>query len=99
MAKQISYLPVEERIISEPEEGWIELGLRKELISISADGNRINYRCGHRDGTFSDNYRDPEEKVRAEFFVELVERYQYRPELIDFEAEVPRREPKDWAKR
>lgn len=97
MAKQVSYLPVEERIVSEPEEGWVELGRRKELISISADGNRITYRCGHRGGTFSDNYRDPEEKVRAEFFVELVERYQYRPECIDFEVETPRREPRDYA--
>jgi len=97
MAKQISYLPLEERIVAEPEEGWIERGLRKELFSISADGSRITYRCGHRNGTFSDNYQDPEEKVRAGFFVELVERYQYRPELIDFEVEVPRREPKDKA--
>ena len=97
MAKQISYLPVEERIVSEPEEGWIERGLRKEWISISADGNRITYRCGRQRGTFSDNYRDPEEKVRAEFFVELVEHYQYRPELIDFEVETPRREPRDYA--
>jgi len=97
MAKQISYLPVEERIVAEPEEGWLELGRRKELFSISADGNRITYRCGHRGGAFSDNYRDPEEQVRAKFFAELVERYQYRPELIDFEVEVPRREPKDKA--
>ena len=97
MAKQVSYWPREERIAAEPEEGWIERGLRKELINIIADGSRVIYRCGHRGGTFSDNYRDPEEKVRAEFFVELVERYQYRPERIDFEVEVPRREPKDKA--
>lgn len=97
MAKQIKYPLLEERIVTEPEEGWIEQGQRKELISISADGKRITYRCGHRDGTFSDNYRDPEEKVRAEFFVELVERYQYRPERIGFEVETPRRKPEDSA--
>ena len=97
MAKQVSYLPLEERIVAEPEEGWIEQGLRKELISLSTDGSRITYRCGHRGGAFSDNYRDPEEKVRAEFFVELVERYQYQRERIDFEVETPRRKPEDSA--
>jgi len=97
MAKQISYLPGEERIAADSEEDWIERGQRKDLIKIIADGSRIIYRCGRQGGTFSDNYRDPEEKVRAEFFVELVEHYQYRPERIDFEVEVPRRTPKDKA--
>jgi type I restriction enzyme M protein len=97
MARKVSYLPLEGRVVAEPEEGWIERGRRKELINILVDGSRVIYRCGHRGGTFSDNYQDPEEKVRAEFFVELVERYQYPPERIDFEVEVPRREPKDKA--
>jgi type I restriction enzyme M protein len=40
---------------------------------------------------------DPEERVRAEFCVELVGRYGYPKERIDLEVEVPRREPKDKA--
>jgi type I restriction enzyme M protein len=97
MTKKSSYPSHTEHSGAEPEGGWIEHGLRRELINIIADGSRITYECGHHGSAFSDNYRDPEEKVRAAFFVELVEHYQYRPERIDFEVEVPRREPSDSA--
>jgi len=79
------------------QEDWVERGQSKKLIRFVAEGRDVVYRCGHQGGTFSDDYRDPEEKVRAGFFAELVQCYQYPPERIDFEVEVPRREPKDRA--
>ncbi len=45
----------------------------------------------------SERWSDPEEKVRAEFWAELIYKYQYRPERIGFEVKVPRRTPHDLA--
>ncbi|MGD0650281.1 MAG: N-6 DNA methylase [Verrucomicrobiia bacterium] len=40
---------------------------------------------------------DPEEAVRVAFYLELVEKYRYKPQRLDLEVEVPRRTPKDRA--
>ena len=54
---------------------------------------RIHYiAAGH-----SERWTDPEEKVRAELWAELVYKYEYDPELIGFEVNVPRRTPNDYA--
>ena len=45
----------------------------------------------------SENFSDPEEKVRAEFWAELIYRYQYEPLLIGIEITVPDRTPSDRA--
>lgn len=45
----------------------------------------------------SERWADPEEKVRAEFWAELIYKYEYRPERIRFEVQVPRRTPNDHA--
>lgn len=45
----------------------------------------------------SEIYDDPEEKVRAEFWAELIYRYGYKPERIGVEVTVPDRTPKDAA--
>lgn len=45
----------------------------------------------------SERYSDPEEKVRAEFWADLVYQYEYRPERMRFEVKVPRRTPNDLA--
>src|SRR5262249_42418995 len=42
-------------------------------------------------------YADPEEKVRAEFWAELIYRYGYEPTRIDVETTVPDRKPSDHA--
>src|SRR5258708_2260827 len=44
-----------------------------------------------------ERWADPEEKVRAEFWAELIYKYEYRPERIRFEVKVPRRTPNDLA--
>jgi type I restriction enzyme M protein len=45
----------------------------------------------------SERYGDPEEKVRAEFWAELIYRYQYEPMRIGIEITVPDRTPSDRA--
>ncbi len=56
-------------------------------------GERVTYVAADR----SEYYRDPEEKVRAEFWAELIFRYQYPPERLGVEITVPDRTPKDAA--
>ena len=43
------------------------------------------------------NYAGPEERIRAELWAELVTHYQYPPNRIRFEVNVPRRTPNDFA--
>ena len=45
----------------------------------------------------SEKWSDPEEKVRAAYFAELIYRYGYRPECIGVEVTVPDRTPADRA--
>jgi len=45
----------------------------------------------------TERFSDPEEQVRAEFWAELIYRYEYKPQLIGFEVTVPRRTPADKA--
>lgn len=44
-----------------------------------------------------ENYEDPEEKVRAEFFAELIYKYEYPVNRIKVEVVVPDRLPTDRA--
>jgi type I restriction enzyme M protein len=62
---------------------------------IAGDGKteRIQYLAADH----SERWADPEEKVRAEFWAELIYKYEYRPERIRFEVRVPRRTPNDLA--
>lgn len=45
----------------------------------------------------SERWSDPEEKVRAEFYAELIYRYSYSPDRIGVEITVPDRSPNDFA--
>ncbi|MFZ1574246.1 MAG: type I restriction enzyme HsdR N-terminal domain-containing protein [Chromatiaceae bacterium] len=45
----------------------------------------------------AEKYGDPEEKVRAAYFAELIYRYGYSPECIGVEVTVPDRTPVDRA--
>jgi type I restriction enzyme M protein len=44
-----------------------------------------------------ERWSDPEEKVRAEFWAELIYKYDYSPDRIRLEVNVPRRTPNDYA--
>jgi len=72
---------------------YIKNGIEKGYISITADNKKITYT--HQGKTYK--FTDPEEIVRAEYYIELIEMYQYQPQRIDFEIIVPRRTPSDLA--
>lgn len=72
----------------------IQRGIDKKIITVTADGNKINYHC-RRD--YSTSFKNPEEKVRASYFCELALDYDYPTKNIDIEVIVPRRTPEDRA--
>jgi len=65
----------------------IEEAIKKGIIKIKDD--KVIYPNGK-----SYNFKDPEEKVRARVFIELVEKYKYSEKRLDTEVTGPRREPK-----
>jgi type I restriction enzyme M protein len=75
---------------AKPEEGLLDIGELKGYISISRDRGRITYAATGK----SYSFKDPEEAVRAQLYVELIEKYKYPPDRIDTEIQPPRREPK-----
>ena len=72
----------------------IDKGQKAGIISFNEDNSRITYHC-NRD--YPTSFKNPEEKVRASYFVELVQTYQYPQKRIDIEITVPRRTPEDRA--
>ena len=74
---------------------YLERAIQDGLASISGEGKkqRIHYHAVDH----SERYSDPEEKVRAEYWAELIYRYDYKPEFIGIELTVPDRVPGDRA--
>ena len=60
-------------------------------------GEGKNERIIYVNANHSERWADPEEKIRAEFWAELIYKYEYRPERMRFEVRVPRRTPNDLA--
>lgn len=74
---------------------YLEQAVVDGLVSISGEGKKQNIHylaVDHRE-----RLTDPEEKIRAEYWAELVYRYGYRPENIGIELTVPNRVPGDRA--
>jgi len=91
MPKNLYEAP-KERVRIEFFEQYIAVGQDKKLIEIGAD-DRVKYTAQNK----RYNFRDPEEKVRASFYVELIEKYKYPPNRLGLEEPVPRRKPEDKA--
>ena len=72
---------------------FVRIGERKGYIQILDDGTTIRYVAIDKKYRFT----NPEEQVRAGYYVELIERYQYPKSRIDLEVKVPRRRPSDYA--
>lgn len=72
----------------------IQRGIDRGIITLSNEDAKITYHC-KRDYTTS--FKNPEEKVRASYFCELVMDYDYSAKNIDIEVTVPRRTPQDRA--
>ena len=74
---------------------YIDRAIADGHAEIVGDGRsqRICYvAVGHME-----RYADPEEQVRAELWAELIYKYEYSPERLQFEVNVPRRTPNDFA--
>ena len=61
----------------------IERGKQEGLISFTDDNARISYHCSRE---YSTSFKNPEETVRASYFVELVLDYKYQQKQIDIEV-------------
>ena len=74
---------------------YLKQAIADGLVKFTGEGKteRIQYVTA----AHSERWADPEEKVRAEFWAELIYKYEYRPERIRFEVKVPRRTPNDLA--
>ncbi|MDJ0531799.1 MAG: N-6 DNA methylase [Xenococcaceae cyanobacterium MO_207.B15] len=74
---------------------YLERALNDGYAEIVDEGKkqRIIYKAVDH----SERYSDPEERVRAEFWAELIYRYQYEPQKIGIEITVPDRTPSDRA--
>ncbi|OPX25360.1 MAG: hypothetical protein B1H05_03980, partial [Candidatus Cloacimonas sp. 4484_140] len=82
MSKILYEEKVKEEIKAEPEE-FLLTGVDKKIIFFDKKKNKITY--NEIDKTYS--FKNPEEKVRASFYVELIERYKYSKKLICLEVE------------
>ena len=80
---------------SQQPQTYLERALQDGLAELSGEGRfeRIRYVVANH----SERWSDPEEKVRAELWAELIYKYEYPPERIGFEVNVPRRTPGDRA--
>ena len=72
---------------------FLKIGEQKGYIKLIDEGTRIHYIAPDKKYKFT----DPEEQVRARYYVELIERYQYPETRFDLEVTVPRRTPSDFA--
>ena len=76
-------------------ESFTDRALRAGHLHIDSQGrfSKIVYVADAR----RERWSDPEEKVRAEFYAELIYRYGYAPQRIGVEVTVPDRSPSDYA--
>ena len=83
------YKPKGEKLVK-PEEVLLDIGQSKGYITIIREQGRITYNATGK----SYSFKDPEETIRAQVYLELIEKYKYPANRIDTEIEPPRREPK-----
>ena len=78
-----------------PQPPFLEYAIDDGLVTFSGEGKteRIHY----VDAKHSERWNDPEEKVRAELWAELIFKYGDRSDRIRFEVRVRRRKPNDFA--
>lgn len=72
---------------------FLHIGEQKGYIELLNEGTTIRYIAPDKKYRFT----NPEEQVRARFYVELIELFQYPENRIDLEVTVPRRTPSDRA--
>jgi len=82
------YKPQKEKIGADSERVLLD-GVGRGYFSFTADRSKINYIASSK----KYNFNDPEEKVRAEYYYDLLEKYKYSTSRIEFEVEMPDRTP------
>lgn len=82
-----NYKPIKEKVITGEKSPLLKIGEEKRYISVSRDGSKITYLAQN----FTDSFSDPEEKVRAELYVDLIEKYKYKPNKNIIELEKHRK--------
>ncbi len=70
---------------------FLHIGEQKGYIEFLNERTTIHYVAPDKKYKFT----DPEEQIRARFYVELIEHFQYSENRIDLEVRVPRRIPSD----
>lgn len=78
-----NYKPLKEKITTGEKSPLVKSGEEKGYFSISRDGSKITYLAQG----YTDNFLDPEEQVRAELYVDLIEKYKYKPDKNILELE------------
>jgi len=76
-----NYKPPKEEITTGEKTQLIKFGEEKGYISISRDGSKITYLSQN----YTDDFTDPEERVRAELYIDLTEKYKYKSDNIGIE--------------
>ena len=79
----MSYTPYLSRALNDKHAVMDEDGKRKKICYLAANVTQV--------------YDDPEEQVRAEFWAELIYKYEYEPKQIGIEIPVPQRLPSERA--
>lgn len=74
-------------------EDIIKKGIEKGLIALNSDESRITYYTTPLSKSYK--YTDPEEKIRAVVFLQLIFKSGYPINRIQLEVQVPRRTPND----
>jgi type I restriction enzyme M protein len=74
---------------------YLEQAIEDGHAEFTSEGK--NERIRYIAANHSERWSDPEEKIRAEFWAELIYKYEYDPKRIKFEVKVPRRTPNDLA--
>ena len=74
---------------------YLEKAIEDGHAEFTSEGK--NERIRYIAANHSERWSDPEEKIRAEFWAELIYKYEYDPKRIKFEVKVPRRTPNDLA--
>jgi type I restriction enzyme M protein len=71
----------------------IQEGVKKGYFRLLNDNTRIEYLSQ----SHKEQFNDPEEHVRAEYYFDLIEKYRYSGRRISFEVEMPDRTPERFA--
>ncbi|MFH1745322.1 MAG: N-6 DNA methylase [bacterium] len=86
----VNYKPQKEKI-GAAQKGYLKAGQDKGYFVL--DASKIKYIASGKKYNFS----DPEEKVRAEYYFDLIEKYHYPAKRIELETEMPDRTPERYA--